>query len=54
MEEVLELLKARASPSTAAAAGRRPSLKDEQLQDAGKSRRSSLDEIFDPVGNRIR
>jgi hypothetical protein len=58
MEEVLELLKARASPSTAAAAGRRPSLKDEQLQqqqqDAGKSRRSSLDEIFDPVGNGIR
>jgi hypothetical protein len=56
MEEVLELLKARASP--AAAAGRRPSLKDEQLQqqqqDAGKSRRSSLDEIFDPVGNGIR
>jgi hypothetical protein len=57
MEEVLELLKARASPSTAAAAGRRPSLKDEQLQqqqDAGKSRRSSLDEIIDPVGNGIR
>ncbi len=57
MEEVLELLKARASPSTAAAAGRRPSLKDEQLQqqqEAGKSRRSSLDEIFDPVGNGIR
>ncbi len=55
MEEVLELLKARASPSTAA--GRRPSLKDEQLQqqqDAAKSRRSSLDEIFDPVGNGIR
>ncbi len=52
MEEVLELLKARASPSIAAAAGRRPSLKDEQ--DAAKSRRSSLDEIFDPVGNGIR
>jgi hypothetical protein len=62
MEEVLQLLRSRASP-TGPAATRRPSLKDDHYQppcfpspdlllgfQQEKSRRPSLDEIFDPYG----
>jgi hypothetical protein len=58
MEEVLQLLRSRASP-TGGQATRRPSLKDDHqppfypsqdLLAQEKSRRPSLDEIFDPFG----
>ncbi len=54
MEEVLVMLRSRASPT-----GRRPSLKDDPATflsqemlpaQQAKSRRSSVDEIFDPSG----